>query len=71
MRYQPGFGEMIKYGFVQYIAIFFVVKYALSMLEVRHASPRRSARNQEPARSAVSSALNTCYAGGRGKPYSC
>ena len=35
MRYRPGFWEMIKYGWVQYLAIFFVVKYLLSLLEVR------------------------------------
>lgn len=35
VRYQPGFWEMIKYGWVQYLSIFFVVRYFLSMLEVR------------------------------------
>jgi len=33
VRYQPGFWEMCKYGLVQYVAIFFVVKYALWTLE--------------------------------------
>merc|ERR1712054_671192 len=33
VRYQPGFWEMIKYGWVQYLSIFFVVKYFMSMLE--------------------------------------
>lgn len=71
MRYQPGFWEMIKYGWVQYLAIFFVVKYGLWTLEVRHASPRSSARGQEPARLAVSSAFSPCCAGGCGEPHSC
>jgi hypothetical protein len=48
VRYQPGFWEMCKYGLVQYITIFAVVKYALWTLEVRHANPRSSARSQEP-----------------------
>ena len=34
VRYQPGFWEMIKYGWVQYLSIFLVVKYLLSLLEV-------------------------------------
>jgi transmembrane protein 231 len=33
VRYQPGFWEMIKYGWVQYLSIFLVVKYLLSLLE--------------------------------------
>ena len=47
VRYRPGFWEMIKYGWVQYIAIFFVVRYLLWNLEVRHTLSTRFADTQD------------------------